>query len=176
MTVTELLKQYQDSFAERRESLLQSLAEHGLSREEEEMLLPEAADIAPVPERAVERIPTVDGGWLHASDQLRERFAFAGSWRDISEHMLDAQEMAELPMGDDFQEWLETLRCDWEDSAPAQYPDSRLSLLAVSNEEDGDYTLLVWTHETDEPEVWRYSGQNEQQFPDLMAWLAWLND
>lgn len=68
MCATELLKQYQSSFSHRRESLLGNLAEHGLSPEDEEDLVP----------------------------------------------ILEA-------------------------------------------------------------EVWRYSGQSEQQFTDLAAWLSWLN-
>ncbi len=66
------------------------------------------------------------------------------------------------------------LRENWEDSAPQHHKDSDLGLLSYTPELIDHLTYLVWTKFSREPEVWHYSGMQEDRFDDLRHYLRWL--
>ncbi|WP_046215998.1 hypothetical protein [Paenibacillus wulumuqiensis] len=172
-TISQLLDQYKMNFPTRMEARVQELVSTGMI----EMEARSHIRLKIAPGIQAEQIPTLDKGVLRpVSPQLLERFAYAGSWLDLGEHMLDPVQMKEVMNGQPFREWIAAMRDNREDSAPARYPDDRLSVLSVISEDDGEYTLLVWPEDKSaEPRVYRYYSQQEQQFEDLADWLRWMN-
>ncbi|WP_046228255.1 hypothetical protein [Paenibacillus dauci] len=171
-SISQLLDQYKIRFPARMEEKVQELVATGMI----EMEARSHIRLKIAPGIIVDHIPTLNREVQQpVSSQLRERFSYAGSWQDLGEHLLDPVQMSELLHQPHFREWITMMREHREGSAPALYPDEQLSVLSVMNEENGDYTLLVWPEETAEPQVWRYSSQQEQQFVDLKHWLKWMN-
>jgi len=172
MSITELLNNYKNSFNKRTESFVKECVSYGMTESDAKKYAKQkiASGVN------VKNIPTIDTTKQRTvSTQLKERFAYAGSWKDIGEHFLDPEQIDLLVKKPKFKKWIKSMRENWENSAPWLYSDDKLSVISVSNENDGGFTLLVWIDETKEPEVWRYSGQCEQKFSDLFHWLQWLN-
>ncbi|ANF95701.1 hypothetical protein [Paenibacillus bovis] len=171
-SVSQLLDQYKIRFPARMEEKVQELVATGMI----EMEARSHIRLKIAPGIMVDHLPTLDREVQQPiSSQLRERFSYAGSWQDLGEHLLDPVQMSELMHRSHFREWITGMREHRQDSAPALYPDNQLSVLSVISEQDGDYTLLIWPEEPAEPQVWRYQGQQEQQFNDLADWLRWMN-
>lgn len=60
----------------------------------------------------------------------------------------------------------------WENSAPSIYPFNQLTLFGIVVGEEENQIYLVWPkNETDEPEVWEYSGLNEHKHENLAQYL-----
>ncbi|BDR55723.1 hypothetical protein [Xylocopilactobacillus apis] len=171
MSVKEALDKYKNSFDSRAQAFVEECLSCGMTEEEAKSDIQQRI----LPGSVVDRVPTLDAAvYQAASPLLKERFLYAGSWQDIGETFISVNEMAELVDKPHFRNWVASMRDDWEGSAPAMYPDSRLSLLSVMSQDEGDYTLAVWNNPA-EPEIWRYSGQSEHKFKDLLAWFNWLN-
>ena len=172
VSVVCLLDKYRDGYEERARVFIEGFKKYGLPEAEARKHIEQIIS----PGEEITEIPSLDISKNHtASKQLKERFLYAGSWKDIGEHLLSIKQISSLIRKKKFRQWILSMRENWENSAPWLFSDERLSVLSVSNEDDGDFSLLVWTKDNTEPEVWRYSGQNEHKFENLLAWLRWLN-
>ncbi|BDR57642.1 hypothetical protein [Xylocopilactobacillus apicola] len=171
MSVKESLDNYKNSFDRRSKAFIEECISYGMTEKEAKIYAKQKILSGSV----IDKIPTLDiAVYQKVSPQLNERFLYADSWEDIGETFLNVEEMIELVGKPHFKSWVTSMRDNWEDSAPAIYPDEQLSVISVMSEDEGDYTLAVWDKPL-EPEIWRYSGQSEQKFKDLLAWLDWLN-
>ncbi|OCG00743.1 hypothetical protein [Gilliamella sp. wkB112] len=171
MSIKEFLDNYKNSFDKRSKAFIEECISYGMTEKEAKRYAKQKI----FPGSIVDKIPTLDTSiYQTVTPQLKDRFLYAGSWKEIGETFLSIDAMIKLANKPKFKKWVKSMRENWEDSAPWIYLDKQLSVISVMSEDEGDYTLAVWNNPV-EPEIWRYSGQSEQKFKDLLGWLNWLN-
>jgi hypothetical protein len=130
------------------------------------------------PPVAVKLLPTLDkDAYRPITPMLAARFAFAGRWTNarVCETWLDPAGMEKAARKRSFREYHAALREHWEGSAPERLPDTRLSLFAVDADSPDHLVYLAWPVEVDrEPAIHCYSGQHENVFRNLAAYLKWM--
>lgn len=126
-------------------------------------------------EKAVARIPTLDGKTRPMSPMLRARFAFAGRWENavLGQTWLSTTEMGRALTTRDYKQEIALRRENWISSPVAKLSLDRLALFAA-DVDDQDATYLVWeaARESDaEPKVIQFVGGSESTYKDLAAYL-----
>ena len=172
MTIIEKMQTFVDSYEKRKMEVIKSLGEF-LEEEETKQIL---SNFEQYESKKPESIVVADGSRKKLSPQLKQRFDFCDRLVDITEVMLGIDEIEKYVKSNNFIEWYSVMKSEWSRSAPQIYEKSHISIFSVTSEEDGDYCLLVWKTDKTEPELWHYSGQNEQIFSNLSEYLDWLND
>lgn len=120
-------------------------------------------------------VPTLaPGKYQPLTPMLAERFRFCGDWQNAFIGMtwpgIAALERAAKSRKVRYE--VRTRREYWEGSAPALFPDERLSLLGFDLVE-GDAIYLIWNGKR-EPSVAWYASQHEQTFRSLNGLLRFL--
>jgi hypothetical protein len=121
-------------------------------------------------------IPTFDSTVSHAlTPQLKTRFTHSGSWLYGTQYWLSPMAMREWIDKPNIRKYHQSLRENWEGSAPNVVPDDRLSLLEVGRLSPDSVVYLVWAEDSrQEPQVWRYSGMESAEYTSLEEYLKWL--
>lgn len=171
--INDMVTRLKETFSERSKKTAAILRRAGLSKEliEKELRLQIGK-----PEPFPRGIPTLEQGvYRSPSRMISSRFSCCGSIRDMSEKWLSISEMEKIWGSKKMLREIESHKKHWLDSAPARYPKERLSLFGIVVGEAENQTFLVWPLKKGlEPEIWRYSGQNEQKFHDIEEFLDWF--
>jgi hypothetical protein len=123
----------------------------------------------------VKRLPTLAAGGERAlTPMLAARFAFAGAWTNASvgETWLAPAGMLKVARSRAFRDYHAAHREHWEGSAPARFPDERLSVFAVDDANPDHVIYLAWPRQQGrEPALYYYSSQHETVFRSLAPFL-----
>lgn len=169
-TLNELLSEYIDNSSFRNEKIITMLKE---SFPEE--IIAEEMKVWKTKSKHPKFIDTIDGTKKSLSPYLIERFEFCDKLVDASEHFYGINEISTVIKKPKFIKWLNILEEEWINSAPQLFSRDSISLFSTTNEDDGDYCLLIWKKNQIEPEIWKYSDQHEQIFKNLYDYFMWLN-
>lgn len=172
MNIIEKMQNFVDNYEKCKMEVIKLMGDF-LREEETKQIL---SDFEQCESKKPESIMMVDGSRKKLSPQLKQRFDFCDRLVDITEIMLGIDEIEKYIKSSNFMEWYSVMKSEWYKSAPQIYDKSDISIFSVTSEDDGGYCLLVWKTNKIEPELWHYSGQNEQIFSDLSQYLDWLND
>ncbi|KOR89133.1 hypothetical protein [Paenibacillus solani] len=71
-------------------------------------------------------VPLLDGGSMELTPMLQERYSYADSIQDLTWYFPSLSEISDMVDEEDVIDAYEAHREDWEDSAPATFPLSRL--------------------------------------------------
>jgi len=121
-------------------------------------------------------VPSLQKGvYLPLSPMVRERFRFAGSWKNagLGQRWLSLSEMRTAWTNRSIQKQIRTRQEHWENAIVAKFPPERLALFGF-DADIGDETYLAWTDTRKEPQVILYSDYDEERFKDLKACLRYL--
>lgn len=139
----------------------------------------ECEQVLSAPDPCDQGIPTLAiGVFRAASPQLKDRYAFCGSWTNIAgeQEWLSLADMQGVVQDGRVMRNIVSQKEHWDGSAPWLFPFEQLSVFALDRENPESHTFLVWKDGEDEPEVWHYSGQEERKHPDLAAYISSMID
>jgi hypothetical protein len=129
------------------------------------------------PEPFENGIPTLKSGVYRQPTPLIEaRFKFAGTWTNAGagHTWLSVSDMETAWADNKILEQLYIRQKYWDASAPAKFEWDRLSLFGVEIDQYEE-TYLVWAEdESTEPEVYVYSGHQEDRYENLQAYLGYI--
>ena len=104
------------------------------------------------------------------SPMLEERFRVAGRWTEGTDIWLASSDMHAAIRSPSIRGVHQSLRDNWEGSAPMLYQDDQLGLFGVTEDVPEDLIYIVWAV-GNEPEIWRYSGMRESRYRNLAEFL-----
>jgi hypothetical protein len=162
-----LLRTLETDFPRRKKAIETQMRAYGLH---------DSVELTMAPPEQARAIPTFDPQFTRPlSPMLQARFDYASAVNYAGELWLSVSEIPRQMKKRALQRYHKSLRNNWEGSAPMLFPDSQLSLFAVTKGVPDHLMYLVWTTEGDEPELWRYAGINSHTFKDLAAFLTWFS-
>ncbi|MBI1923707.1 hypothetical protein HYR99_05600 [Candidatus Poribacteria bacterium] len=129
------------------------------------------------PEPFLRSIPTLKkGAYRQPTPQVSARFQFAGRWINagVGHTWLSVPDMEAAWEDKKILEQIRICQKYWQASAPQRFEWNRLSLFGIETEQYEE-TYLVWSEdESKEPEIYLYSGHEENRFKDLQDYLEFL--
>ncbi len=125
------------------------------------------------PEEHVTEVPTLDQQVVKkVTPMLKARFEFCGHWKNpfTGVSWYNIVEMRSAVRDRKVRKTVNELRDYWDDSAPARFENSQLSVIFSTI---GESIFLAWEKEGKEPRVYWYRDQSEEQFKDLNDYLKY---
>lgn len=119
-------------------------------------------------------VPMFNGKRRRLSPMMTKWYAEFGVVRIGSERILTPSEMDRVMEMPRVRGSHKDMRENWEGSAPQQFSDSQIGLFSYSVTNADVMTYLVWGPSEKEPQIWRYSGMQEDRFDDILHFLKWL--
>lgn len=168
-----ILEQLRQTAAARAAALEKLLKESGL---DDDAIAPLMVLRIDGPEPFDKGIPTLAKGvYRRPTPMIAARFEYAGRWIEPGLEWLSVADMEHAVADRTVQSSIESHRRHWVGSAPAVVPPERLTLYGIMGEAKEDQTYLVWQEDDSlEPEVWDYSGHNQNIHENIEKYIQWI--
>jgi hypothetical protein len=120
------------------------------------------------PQDPLEDVPSLQKGFCHSlSPMLQMRFQYAGRWENAiyGNTLLGLPDLKELLNDPLVMDQIQLRKTNWENSPPAKYPLSQLTLFGI-NAKECEEIYLIWDRAI-EPQIMSYVGNAEYLFTSV---------